>query len=554
MSKYKRPFSVNYRKPVVLESSDPRYKNLERYRSRLGRKVIVKELNEQKELEKIYKIPSQYWVLKSQPEVGLSEVLPYNNGSYTVGNVYVPSESVSGHSICSYDIYGKLKWSKTILRNPTDGFVNLSSWFDVDSTGNLYLAYSRTDGYTTDPNAAIPNIVVIKINSSGDKVWEKTINKPYYSVLSEGMYFSLRIKGLEVDKNDKLCILFSIYDYFNLAAMIIRFDENGNELLRKYFKDPTGGRNATEQFPNPNNQYANSFLDIIDMTFDSNNNLCFVSQLCSVPSDIYGTYYTKRFLVTKCNSSFNHVDSFILTSTTQYELTNQMGEVVNILLDSQSNYILDLRSTTSNTGEFEDIIKKTVLKINSNKTISWSKTFYDYKQNYYVLNIAIKGFDIDNNNNIYCSKTNYFSGLYGTSASSAALVKLLANGELSWVHKSSIPSYNQSDITQSIKINDKALYCSGSVSPTYGTGNYTYTFKVPNNGLYTSPESFFTIPKTTYEQDTISFIPVVDFNLLTSSVPFITPLPYTYSFYSSNNMNVVNGVGYTYTDEIHELR
>lgn len=44
MSKYKRPFSINYRKPVVLDSSDPRYKNLERYRSRLGRKVIVRDL------------------------------------------------------------------------------------------------------------------------------------------------------------------------------------------------------------------------------------------------------------------------------------------------------------------------------------------------------------------------------------------------------------------------------------------------------------------------------------------------------------------------------
>lgn len=44
MTKYRRPFSVDYRKPVVMDSSDPRYKNLERYRSRLGRKVIVKDL------------------------------------------------------------------------------------------------------------------------------------------------------------------------------------------------------------------------------------------------------------------------------------------------------------------------------------------------------------------------------------------------------------------------------------------------------------------------------------------------------------------------------
>jgi hypothetical protein len=47
MSKYKSPFSVDQRKPVVMANSDPRNKtssSLEKYRGRSGREVLVKNI------------------------------------------------------------------------------------------------------------------------------------------------------------------------------------------------------------------------------------------------------------------------------------------------------------------------------------------------------------------------------------------------------------------------------------------------------------------------------------------------------------------------------
>lgn len=43
MAKYKSPFSVNYRKPVILADNDPRsiFPNINKYRARVGKKVII---------------------------------------------------------------------------------------------------------------------------------------------------------------------------------------------------------------------------------------------------------------------------------------------------------------------------------------------------------------------------------------------------------------------------------------------------------------------------------------------------------------------------------
>jgi hypothetical protein len=41
MSKYKSGYSVAQRKPIIINSEDPRYKKLEKYKGRVGSKVIV---------------------------------------------------------------------------------------------------------------------------------------------------------------------------------------------------------------------------------------------------------------------------------------------------------------------------------------------------------------------------------------------------------------------------------------------------------------------------------------------------------------------------------
>lgn len=52
MSKYRSPFSVNRRNTVFIGSKDPRYKNIEINRSRVGRDIIIKNTGNPLKIEK----------------------------------------------------------------------------------------------------------------------------------------------------------------------------------------------------------------------------------------------------------------------------------------------------------------------------------------------------------------------------------------------------------------------------------------------------------------------------------------------------------------------
>lgn len=524
--RYKSPMSTGYRKPITVYDTDPRAKRkreLEKYRASIGSEVIVEKAPLDNIYLEEYVKPEDYWISKFQPERGDGQVLAYDNGVKVVFG--------GGPSISSYDLSGKIKWSKTMVRPSTDNDINGAGRFNaIDSAGNTYHVWRRRYGPATSPTVVIPNVVIIKINSNGQKVWEKTIQLPYYpGSSSEGVYWDFRISSLAIDKNNNLCVMCYIYDYLNVAAMIIRFDKNnGDELLRKYFKDPTGPH---QQAPG-----SNSDLEIINMTFDSNNNLIFLSKLRG------------SWLIVKCDSNFNQLDSFRITTyyTTEY---SGVGVIRKILVDSQSNYILLMSAYTSDFGPFEDIQKISIVKINANKTIAWSKTFYDHSLFQSVFRIT--NFDIDNNDNIYIGRKNYFTfaGNGGTTPLSASIAKFLSNGDLSWVNKINIPSNNQSTITGSIQVKNSSLFFTGAVLSYFGGTSPRYTFlgKLPINGAYTSTQSFFTTPAsppiaTSYQVDSLSFIPNLNVNIIPNNIELLTPPPYPYNFYTTNDIQVIDGL------------
>ena len=55
MSKHKSPFTVDYRKPIIIASDDPRNKNgasLNKYKSRAGSKIIITDMAKPRTLQK----------------------------------------------------------------------------------------------------------------------------------------------------------------------------------------------------------------------------------------------------------------------------------------------------------------------------------------------------------------------------------------------------------------------------------------------------------------------------------------------------------------------
>jgi hypothetical protein len=47
VSKYKSPFSVSHRQPIIIDPKDPRSNNIDRYRSRIGSEVILAKPKDQ---------------------------------------------------------------------------------------------------------------------------------------------------------------------------------------------------------------------------------------------------------------------------------------------------------------------------------------------------------------------------------------------------------------------------------------------------------------------------------------------------------------------------
>lgn len=172
MSKYKRPFSVNYRKPVILESSDPRYKNLERYRSRLGRKVIVKELNEQKVLENIEEVNLKYLAIGTEYNKKLNHTLiDSQENMIFIGQDNISVGTGNPAQIVKFSKSGNFVWQTQV--NPSGTGANIKN-ATIDSSNNIYListTYTTTSGVNT-----YRNVYISKYSEHGTKIWSKNIS------------------------------------------------------------------------------------------------------------------------------------------------------------------------------------------------------------------------------------------------------------------------------------------------------------------------------------------------------------------------------------------
>lgn len=165
MGKYKRPFSINYRKPVVIDSTDPRFKNLERYRSRLGRKLIVTDLAESANLEEYS--TKVYWTalagLLSKNSIFRQCVANLNEDLYAVGNEVASKNGI----ILKYDKIARPIYVISLSGTSAD-FVCPAYDIAIDSTENIYtLGNVIYDGtYST---------FLTKHDSNGDLIFAKQI-------------------------------------------------------------------------------------------------------------------------------------------------------------------------------------------------------------------------------------------------------------------------------------------------------------------------------------------------------------------------------------------
>lgn len=359
MSKYNNPFSVDHRKPVFIESSDPRYKGLEKYRSRLGRDVAVETLNEQKVLEK-YKEPNWITGQYLNPATYLANPFYDYNGLdhtssdwisrrfdsikidpnenifgrfgvtiYTGNTVKIDGENYELPYVSDFYTISKLNRSGDVLKtialtqNPFSSTDYAYDCMSVDKFGNVIAFYGIPSGY-----------VITSLNNSLEINWSKKL-------LMSGSGWPRGI--VDDDGNIYLIIDDSSLGDLDTAVAIIKYSKDGDFLFKKII-------------------YNLALKDIGSFIFASD--AVFANGLIYVLFQYRYGYETKICI-------FNTSGDLIQQIHTYFE-ANDIADALNLSVDRDGNmYLLGRTYLPSNI-----ISGSIVVKINSSGEIEWDKVYH----------------------------------------------------------------------------------------------------------------------------------------------------------------------------------
>lgn len=206
MAKYQSPFSVDYRKPIIIDSHDPRAKfdKIGRYRNRAGSQVIVSDNHK----NPLTVVP----LIARMPAVYTSISGTYDSIAFTKsGNhYYLLINKGSSLTVQKFTNADTIVWQKTIA-----------------GVGNGYFATQTdySDNFIITKTGGSSNI--IKISSSGNIMWSQTLT-------SDPIFYI----DLDIDKNNNLYLIASSYNSYPFN--LIKLDSNGNIVWKKVY---SSGRN-----------------------------------------------------------------------------------------------------------------------------------------------------------------------------------------------------------------------------------------------------------------------------------------------------------------------
>jgi len=252
--------------------------------------------------------------------------------------------------IVKYDSNGNKLWSKAVGGSNADLFYGVA----VDGNNNLYAAgYTKsTDGDITDDISGHTDAMIIKFDSNGNQLWDKTIggnDADHLYDIVVGNDNALYAVG-ETELPSQPFVVGVLYD-----AMIVKIDMNGNVLWNKSIND--GGSPRHNKFDG--------------IAVDSENNAYAVSSASRSSGDITdGNNGENDALIMKFDSGGNKLwdrtiggsnhDSF------KQVVTDRNGEVYAVGYTDSSDYDI-----TDKTNGGHDAL---LVKLNSDGNLLWNKT------------------------------------------------------------------------------------------------------------------------------------------------------------------------------------
>lgn len=444
---------MGYRKPVILDSSDPRNDNANKYRSKLGRELIVKNLGKPEGLEITeYKEPGQYWVslytFNQVSHQGRASIVDKN------GNVYLAGRASSNRALLiKYDENRNLLWQRAISSN------SIIFDIDLDDLGNIYVVGNYLSGTKY-------NTFLIKYNKNGSLIFQRKLNTQFDNIQS----FYPNVK---VDSTGNIYITSSYSNAGIFEGLLVKYNDSGTIIWKKNIYNP-----------------ITCYQPVI--TLDSNNNIIMcIAQKVSVDIN------RQRFTFLKINSSGSIVNqksyidpgNFGLGSTTSYI-------PLKIKCDKNNNVYASMLTYANVVGD-DHIQRPLLIKLDSSFTSLWQK----YPNNGLTSwQSWADGLDIDLEGNVYW-------GVY-ESLDTARIYKLSEDGTLIFTRRvlftGSFSSVNDTSV-YSINIKNNYMHIIGS---TYSSTNNTiaYALKIDMDGLLTGTYTITNFITLVYEVSSISLL------------------------------------------------
>jgi hypothetical protein len=449
MTKYKNPFSVAQRKPVVISTNDPRNNNLNEFKSKSGTKVLLIKEGKSMDLEDY--VENNYWIQTTEYTSSTASRLNTANKNFIW---YVENTNDSQHSstvkITQYSQDGKVIWQKLL----TDTKNLLISSIVCDSTNNLYIAGMVG---SNSISLTVQYGYLAKINTSGSILWERIINKAATSSTED--QFIQNINAIAIDSNKNIYASLQ----YNRNITLIKYNTNGSVIWNTDITDP-----------NLNNYGQYNQLVCYSLAVDSTNN-CYIVGKWSDLHTINLTYILK-------------ID---LSGTIEWQKTspNFNSTTPSTAKIDQNNKLL---IGTSKFFTYPDVWP-TLIKIDSDGTLLSNISFPVGSSLY---GRSIHQYTIDSKGNIYWINWDQTGGL------SAEIYKLDTNYLILW--KKDYQTSLQSSRLNSISLISNGFVISNSNSIAYlpidgtktGTyfvasltavyGNSSYNSNITNSATFTN--------------------------------------------------------------------
>lgn len=410
----------------------------------------------------------------------------WNTGFYYVVGTTdrVISSNGTDAFVAKYDQSGVLQWQRTIGGTGTE----TGKGVYADSSGNVYIT-----GTTTSSGAGGSDVLIVKYNSSGDLVWQRTWGGSGTDI-GNAIYVDttyVLITGSTTSAG-----------YGGIDAFILYLNTSGGIQFQKC--------------------YYSSQEDVgTGITYDVNYGRFVICGNTRAPNTAIYTPF-----VISVDTAGN-----VQWGQTYYSGSNDIAS--KIIYNPQDAHLYF-------TGNFGGTVYAQISKIYGNNSFAWTRMLYGGS------NMIANGLSWDRANNLYlCGTTSSASG-------NNFIAKYDNSGTIQW-QKSLIANFSLNDIwvdfNQSGLSNRDFFYATGSkTSATFSDAN---TIKLPQNGTNTGTYSNYTYSDSSFSNRTDLILSGYNqgnyMNMATPTLSFSTPTTITSSPSGLTSSSATSGSYYTTT-------